>query len=200
MRGTRTKSRQQIQDEMDKLNSRIAVSGGGGAGGGRGGGRGGPTSGLSGASASIQTIAPNLVPALRLAVEILREPTFPENDFEQLRKQRIAAIEANRNEPGSLATEALNRALNPYPKGDVRYTQTPDEQIDELKKVTLAGCTQILRRFLQCSSRRTDCRRPVRPTGASESGGGTVGELDERDSLRAVRYQLPAHQARQSQG
>ena len=36
MRGTRNKSRQQIQDEMDRLNARIMVSGGGG---GMGGGR-----------------------------------------------------------------------------------------------------------------------------------------------------------------
>jgi zinc protease len=62
MSGTATRNRQQIQDEMEKLNARIQVSGGGGAGGGggRGGGRGAPGGGgggLAGAIASI-TVKP----------------------------------------------------------------------------------------------------------------------------------------------
>ncbi len=149
MRGTKTKSRQQIQDEMDKLNARITVTGGGGGGGG---GRGGGTpAGLSGANASIQTIAPNLVPAIRLAVEMLREPAFPENDFELIRKQRIAAIEANRNEPAALAVQALARALSPYPRGDIRYVQTFEEQIEDLKKVTMADVRKFYSDFYGAS-------------------------------------------------
>ena len=46
--------------------------------------------GLANVNANIPTTAENLVPALRLAVEILREPAFPESDFDQIRKQRIA--------------------------------------------------------------------------------------------------------------
>ena len=65
MRGTKNRTRQQIQDEMVKLNARINVSGG-----------------VSGAVASIQTTAENLIPALRLAAEMLREPSFPESEFE----------------------------------------------------------------------------------------------------------------------
>jgi zinc protease len=137
MRGTRTMTRQQIQDEMDKLNARISVSGGGGAGGGGRGGRGGAGSSLATATASIQTTAENLVPALRLAVEILREPAFPESDFEQIRKQQIGGVERGRTEPGVLSVEALQRNLSPYPRGDVRYVRTIDEQIDDLNKVTL---------------------------------------------------------------
>jgi len=41
----------------------------------------------------------NLAGALRLAAEILRQPAFPEAEFEQVRQQRIAAIEAGRSEP-----------------------------------------------------------------------------------------------------
>ena len=140
MRGTKTRSRQQIQDEMDRLNARIMVSGGGGdMGGGRRGGRGGPatTSSVSTATANIQTTAGNLPAALRLAVEILREPAFNESDFEQVKQQRIAAIEANLKEPSALATEALQAHISPYPRGDVRYVPTMEEQIADLKAVTL---------------------------------------------------------------
>src|SRR5206468_9090262 len=46
MAGTKTHTRQQLADEMRKLNAQINLSGGGGGGGGgRGGGRGGRGSG-----------------------------------------------------------------------------------------------------------------------------------------------------------
>jgi zinc protease len=154
MRGTKSKTRQQIQDELDRLSARIIVTGGGGGGGGGGGrGGGGPMvmSGISGASASIQTTADNLVAALKLAVEMLREPAFNESDFEQIRKQRIAAIEANRSEPGSLAAQALLRNLSPYPHGDPRYVGTTEEQIDELKKVTLDDVRKFHAQFYAAS-------------------------------------------------
>jgi zinc protease len=154
MRGTRTKSRQQIQDEMDRINARIMVSGGGGdMGGGRRGGRGGLTtaSSVSSASASIQTTAENLPAALRLAVEMLREPAFNESDFEQAKQQRIAAIEANLKEPAALATEALQAHISPYPRGDVRHVATMEEQIADLKAVTLASVRKFHDEFYGAS-------------------------------------------------
>src|SRR5204863_10221935 len=55
MRGTKSKSRQQLQDEIQKLNATINVGGGG----------------LASVSASNSTTAENLTPAMRLAMEIL---------------------------------------------------------------------------------------------------------------------------------
>src|SRR6202163_4240204 len=57
MRGTRNKSRQQIQDEMDRLKARITVSGGGGGsvGGPRRRGPAAPVSAVSSAIASVET-------------------------------------------------------------------------------------------------------------------------------------------------
>lgn len=154
MRGTKNKTRQQLQDEMDRLNARITVSGGGGdMGGGRRGGRGGPTttSSLASASASIQTTAENLAPALRLAVEMLREPAFNEADFEQVKQQRIAAIEANLKEPGSLASEILQTHISPYPRGDVRHVATMAEQIADLKAATLEDVRKFHAQFYGAS-------------------------------------------------
>ena len=120
MRGTKNKSRQQIQDEMDRLKAQMGASGS-----------------ATAATASIETTEANFAGALKLAAELLREPAFPENEFEQVRQQRIAAIESSRSDPTALAQMELTRHLNPYPRGDVRYVGTPDEQIEDLKKVTL---------------------------------------------------------------
>ncbi|HXA52969.1 MAG TPA: pitrilysin family protein, partial [Candidatus Acidoferrum sp.] len=120
MRGSKNHTRQQIQDEMDKLKAHLNVSGN-----------------ATSATATIETIEANLPAALRLAVEILREPTFPDNEFETVRQQRIAGAEAGRSDPQALAITALQRHLSPYPRGDVRYVSTADETVEDLKKVTL---------------------------------------------------------------
>ena len=143
MRGTKTMSRQQIQDAIQKLNATISVCGGGGRGGG--GGR------LQGCTASIQTTSENLVPAMRLMAEILKDPAFPEQDFDLLRTQAITGIERGRTEPATLATQALQANISPFPRSDVRHSRTIDEQIEDLKAVTLDDVKNFYTQFFGAS-------------------------------------------------
>jgi zinc protease len=134
MRGAKNKSRQQIQDEMDRLKAQINVSGG-----------------ATSATASIETIEANLPGALRLAAEILHEPAFPDSEFETVRTQRIAAAEAGRSDPQALAGTEFGRRMNPYPRGDARYVPTADEHIEDLKKVTLDDVRKFYQQFYGAS-------------------------------------------------
>jgi zinc protease len=134
MRGTKTRTRQQIQDEMVKLNARVNVFGG-----------------VSGTNATIQTTSENLIPALRLVADMLREPSFPDSEFDQVKKQRVAGIENGRTEPGALAPLALERALNPFPRTDPRYAGTIDEQIADTGKVTLDDVKKFHAQFYGAS-------------------------------------------------
>jgi zinc protease len=134
MRGTKTHTRQQIQDEMDRLKAHISVSGS-----------------ATNATASIETTEANLPGALRLALEILREPSFPDSEFETIKQQRIAAAEAGRSEPQSLAITEFQHRINPYPRGDARYISTSDEQIEDLKKVTLDDVKNFHKQFYGAS-------------------------------------------------
>jgi len=120
MRGTKTKTRQQIQDEMVKLDARIGVSGD-----------------ATGAVANIQTTEDNLIPAMRLAAELLREPSFPDSELDQIKTQQVAGTENSRTDPASLARREMNRNLNVYPRNDLRHVGTIDEDIEDLKTVTL---------------------------------------------------------------
>src|SRR4029077_2440164 len=95
------------------------------------------TGGAGRATATINTTEANLVPALHLAVEMLREPAFPEEAFDQVKQQRLAGIENSRTDPAALAPLALNRAMNPFPRGDVRYVGTLDEQVEDVNRVSL---------------------------------------------------------------
>ncbi len=134
MRGTKNKSRQQIQDEMDRLKATVNVSGS-------------PFS----ATANVETIEANLPGALRLAAEILREPAFPDSEFETVKQQRIAAAEAGRSEPQVLALTDFRHRLTTYPRGDPRYVSTADEQIEDLKKVTLDDVRKFYQEFYGAS-------------------------------------------------
>ncbi len=149
--GTKTMNRQQLIDEMQKLNARIVVSGGGGAGfgGGRGGrgGFGGGGSGIAGASANISAPAGNFIAALRLAVEMLREPAYPADEFDRVLSQRMKALEIPRTEPTQLATEMLQRHLSPWAKGDALYSPTREEQLEEIRKLKLDDVKQFHDRF-----------------------------------------------------
>jgi zinc protease len=134
--GTKSKTREQVADEMRKLNARIQVSGGGGGGfGGRGGG--GTTSGVSAANASITAPAANFIAALKLAVELLREPAYSQTEYDRARQPRIKALDSAPTEPTQLAAETLSRHLAPWQKGDVLYNSTREEQLAEMKQVTL---------------------------------------------------------------
>ena len=131
MRGTQAKSRQQIQDETDKLKAQMSISGG-----------------VNSANAGIQTTEANLAGALNLAAEILKTPSFPEGELEKIRQQRIAGIEAGKGEPQSMAFLELSRHLaSAYPRGDLRYVALPDEQIEDLKKVVIADVRQFYQQF-----------------------------------------------------
>jgi zinc protease len=156
MRGTKTHTRQQLQDEMLKLNARITVNGS-----------------ATRATATINTTDANLVPALRLAVEILREPAFPDAEFDQVKQQRMASIENNRTDPAALAPLTLTRALNPFPRDDVRYAGTIDEQIEDTKKVSLDAVRAFHARFY----------------GAAHGEVVAVGQFKEAD-LRAAAADL----------
>ena len=131
MRGTKNKTRQQIQDETDRLKAQVNVSGG-------------PT----GISASIRTFEPTIADSLRLVRELLRESSFPEMEFEQVRQMRLASIENARSEPNSLVSLELSRHLNArYPRGDVRYVSTLDEELENAKKVTLEEARSFYTQF-----------------------------------------------------
>jgi len=123
MAGTKEHTRQQIQDELRRLNAQINVGGAfaGGRGGGRGGGGGGA---LQSVTASVSAPAENFPAALNLAAEILREPLYSSAEFDRVREQRIKALELTPTEPNQLAGDLLTRHMSPFSKTDPQYVPT----------------------------------------------------------------------------
>ena len=130
MRGTTSKTRDAIRNQMTALRANLSVGGGG---------------------ASVEVPAAGLEASLALIAEILKEPRFDEAEFEQLKRQSIAGIEAARTEPASVSSLALARHLNPHPRGHWAYTATLEEQLEDARKVSLSDARRCYEDFFGLS-------------------------------------------------
>ncbi|HVT93060.1 MAG TPA: pitrilysin family protein [Bryobacteraceae bacterium] len=135
IKGTRNKNRQQIQDEIDRLKAQIQVSGG-----------------ATGANVSIETVKAELPGVLQLASEILKEATLPDTELEETRKQSITDLDYGKSEPQTQAFTTLNRTLYPFPRGDVRATMSPDEEIEDLQAAKLDEVRAFYKNFYGASN------------------------------------------------
>jgi len=178
MAGTKSHTRTEIQEELRKLNAQVFVSGGGGGGGGggRGGRGGGPGGGgLSSASASISAPAESFAPALRLAVEMLKEPAFPQDEFDRIKTQRVKALELMPTEPNQLAAERLNRHLSPFAKIDSQYAPTREEQLPDVQKVNLSDAKKFHNDFYGANHGILAVVGPVDPAAIQKQAASLLG-------------------------
>ncbi len=141
-RGTTRYTRAQLSDEWERLKV---------------------TGRVSGPNVHLQTTRPNLEGALRLAAHVLREPSFVESEFEQLRNQQVTSIMSQLAEPGARASDELSRHFNIYPKGDWRYQPTLEESLADARSAKLEDARRFHQEFY----------------GADVVEVGIVGDFDE---------------------
>jgi zinc protease len=105
---------------------------------------------------------------MKLVAEVLREPAFPEKEFEQLKQEQLAAIEQQRSEPQALAFVTIQRHLSPFPKGHVNYVSTPDEDVAEINALKLEDVKKFYNDFY----------------GANHGELTVVGDFDDKEIAR----------------
>jgi len=152
-RGTAKRSRQDFKDEVDRLKATMGVNGG-----------------AEGAWAVIEATRETLPAALRLAAEALREPAFAPAEVELARQEVLAGIEEAKTDPRQLVGTAMGRYLIPRPMDDPRYVATPDEQIQEYKRITAADLKRFHADFY----------------GASQAEAAFVGDFDPAEVQRVM--------------
>lgn len=151
--GTTTMDRNQIAARFDALNTQGSVSGG-----------------LQSAFIQLAGKRDTLLDALALAADVLRNPSFPQDQFEQLRMQAITGIEFQRKEPGTLASTAMALHFDPWPVGHPLHVQTLDESLARLQALKLEEVRAYHRDFY----------------GTAEGEIAIVGDFD----VDAVKAQL----------
>jgi len=134
MRGTAKKSRQQIEDTLDRLHARLNVAGSD-----------------TRTFAIGETDRSDLADTLKLVAEVLREPAFPASEFETLKREQISSLESERQSPESVTARALGRYRNPYSADDVRYMPTLNEELQRVRATTLDQLAAFHRTFFGAS-------------------------------------------------
>ncbi|MGC1240364.1 MAG: insulinase family protein, partial [Chryseosolibacter sp.] len=152
-KGTAKHTRQQIKDTFDRLKANVSIGGG-----------------ATQASINITTTRPNLAGVLTLVDELLKEATFPEDEFEKLKNEKLTAIEAQRSNPQAIALTEIQRHISPYPQSDPRYVETFDESVVKTKSLTLAEVKNFHRDFY----------------GATHGTMSIVGDFDAEEVTKLV--------------
>jgi zinc protease len=134
-RGTKTKTREQIKDEFDRLKANVFIGGG-----------------ATQAFVSITTTRPNLPDVLKLVGEVLTSPSFPADEFEKYKNEQLTNIESQRSEPQAIAFNRIQRHVSPYPKSDPRYSSTFDEEVAKIKSITLDQVKSFYNEFYGASN------------------------------------------------
>jgi zinc protease len=134
-KGTSKHTRQQINDEFDKLKSRVNFY-----------------SVPNDITFRFETERKNLPAVMTLVGEIMRDPIFPADELEKLKNEKIAQWEQQKSEPQYQASNTLARYMNPFPKDDPRYTPTAEEEIEEIKKVTVEDVKKFYKDYYGMSN------------------------------------------------
>ena len=149
MRGTKKHSRAELKEAFDKINARVS---------------------LSGEGFMIEARGENLIPALRLTAEALREPSFPPSEFDELKRGALTGAQSQLSDPNANAEIRLSRHLEPYPAGHRKYTPTIEESIELIKKTTLKDAQACYAQLM----------------GATGAEFSAVGEFDQDALAQAV--------------
>lgn len=118
--GTKTRSRKDIADELDKNKTSVYFYG--------------STNTLY---AIVNTDKEHFSEAMDLLQDMLLHPSFDAKEFDKLILDAKADLESSMSDPSSVAGERLQKRTNLYPKSHPYYPQTSEEQLEAIKSVTL---------------------------------------------------------------
>jgi zinc protease len=157
MRGTTKYTYEQLQDELDVLGATVSIGGSAGE-----------------LTVSLECKRDKLIGTLNLIQEMLRNPIFPKEEMGIIKRSARQGLEKGLTDPATLARNALQRKLNPFPKDSIHYIPTLAESIERLDHVTRTDVVEIYNEQL----------------GAAVGEVAFVGDFDEQETLKHVEAML----------
>ncbi len=133
--GTATKSKKDINDLLDKIKTSINISGY-----------------ANTINISVNTDKNNVNAALDLLADILLHPSFDKTEYDKMLLDMKGEFEANRSDPQSVASLALSKKTSLYPKGHPYYTESIDENLEDLQKASVDDLKKFYEDFYGASN------------------------------------------------
>jgi len=181
-RGTTALTRQQVKDSLDKLKAQVTI--------------GGATNNVL---VRIETVKDNFLPVLDLIAQELRTPRFDAAELEKLKQENLAQIEQAKTEPQVIGSIALQRKLQPRPKGHVLYVNSPEEAIAEINELSLDQVKAFHRDFYGASNADIAVVGDFDPAQVSAAVSRLFGDWKSAQPFaRIVRTYIPVDSSSQS--
>jgi zinc protease len=128
--GTKTKTKAEINDALDKLKSEVRIYGG-----------------SDDVSIFIKTQKSNFNEVMKIVNDLLRNPKFSEADFNKVIAETITSYEEYQNDPQEVVYLTSDKLSSNYPKGHPFYTLSSAEAIATLKSLKLTDITSFYTDF-----------------------------------------------------
>ncbi|HUH87797.1 MAG TPA: pitrilysin family protein [Pusillimonas sp.] len=129
-RGTDELSRLEIEDRFNALQADVSFGGGAGN-----------------LAVHITTIGKNLPAVVQAVLDVIRHANFPADQLAEYQRQASASIQSSMDDPSSLASLALARHGNPWPRDDVRYVPTFEERLENITAISRPDLVRFHKEF-----------------------------------------------------
>jgi zinc protease len=177
LEGSQTWSKQALQDELVRLKADLHIS-----------------SGKQGATVTIRAEKDTLLAVLKIASELLQHPLLPQDAFERIRAQQIAALEGSRQELGTLRTEVTRTHYNQARRvklGEPDYIPGLDESIQEWRDTTLDEVRQVYQTYWSAKELNVAVVGAL-PEGLEAALDASLGHWKKPQAPRFVRHVTPS--------
>lgn len=151
--GTTTRTKEQIQDRLDQLKSSIYFD-----------------FDRQTLNVYVSTYKENFKEVMGILEDLLLNSTFPQNELTKTITEYNTYLEANLNDPQSIAVNEIARQTSSYPKESIFYTSTTQEQIDAFKKIKQSELIDFYKNIL----------------GGNNGVGSVVGDLDSKATVQIL--------------
>ena len=129
-KGTLSKTRQQIEDELSRLKSSISFRASNGN-----------------VYANVVSTEENLMSTMALMTEMLKTPSFEAAELEKLKTESLAYLESNKTEPQFLASKRLSVINNSFPKEHPLYSMSIEEEEAAIKSTKIEDIKKFHKDF-----------------------------------------------------
>jgi len=137
-KGTKTLSRQDIQDKLSALKSSINFRGANGR-----------------TYVSINSTEENLEETLKLMSDMLKNPTFNSEELQKIKTEALAYLEQSKTEPTFLASKKIGQINQRYQKGHPLYSMSIEEEIQAIQNVNIKDIKKYYDDFYGISNNAT---------------------------------------------
>lgn len=144
--GTQRMPRQAFEDRLRELDARLDIN-----------------ADATGADLTLSAAREHFDEALALAADALRRPAFPPELFEERRRRKISALEAQLDQPDSKITQVMRSVDFSYPSDDPRHYRAPREQIADLNARNVEQTADFWRDFAGASFGEFAALGPIEP-------------------------------------